>query len=138
MVVYRFLHMIGMALWVGGAVAVALSAARLPPASAEAQRAAQGLRKASLLVATPGMVLAFIGGLGMLIPNWTTLYAKAGWMHGKLALVVVLAALTGVLSGKLRKTASGSAEVAPRTFRILGWVMALIAVVIIALAVFRP
>ena len=83
------------------------------------------------------MLLAFVGGFGMLIPNFTTLYAKAGWMHAKLTLVIILAGATGVLGGRLRRWADGQ-EVDPKTFSRLGWFMVIIGFLIVTFAVFRP
>jgi uncharacterized membrane protein len=73
----------------------------------------------------------------MLIPDFAETYAKQGWMHTKLALLLVLAGATGVLMGKLRKWAEGQ-EVSATTFGRLAWVISIIAVLIVTLAVFRP
>ncbi len=127
--------MIGMLFWVGSAVAIGVAATVKSDAP---QQSAKALRKANLVVTAPAMVLAWIGGLGMLVPNFSEVYARAGWMHGKLTLLLVLAGLTGVLSGKLRRAANGTQEVPGKTFCILWVAMAVIAAVIVSLAVFRP
>lgn len=134
MIVFRFIHFLGMAFWVGSAVGVAIAAAA--PTQWESG-IAQALRKVTLRITTPAMLLAFVGGLGMLIPNFTALYAKAGWMHAKITLVILLAGATGVLSGKLRRWAGGE-EVEARTFARLGWFMGITALLIVIFAVFRP
>ena len=132
---FRLLHMIGFMLWMGGAITVAFTAA----APSETPRAARGtLRRASLALVTPGMLLSFIGGLGMLLPRFTDVYARAAWMHGKLTLLLVLAAMTGILGGKLRKSTDGSADVPNSTFRKLGIAMLLLSTVVIGLAVLKP
>jgi uncharacterized membrane protein len=58
-------------------------------------------------------------------------------MHTKLALLLVLAGATGVLTGKLRRWAEGQ-EVSPKVFVKLAWVLSILAVLIITLAIFRP
>ena len=83
------------------------------------------------------MLIAFAGGFGMLIPNFAELYAKQGWMHAKLALLLVLAGATGVLTGKLRRWADGQ-DVSPKAFGKLAWAVSVLAVLIITLAIFRP
>ncbi len=83
------------------------------------------------------MLAAFVGGFGMLIPNFAEQYAKHGWMHTKLALLLALAGATGVLSGKLRRWAVGQ-EVGAKTFGRLAWVISTLAVLIVTLAVIRP
>jgi putative membrane protein len=134
MIVFRYLHFLGMAFWVGSAVGVAIAAAA--PTQWEGG-IAQALRRVTLRVTTPSMLVAFAGGFGMLIPDFTETYAKAGWMHAKLTLVILLAAATGVLTGKLRRWAAGE-EVDAKTFRKLAWVMAIIGMLIVTFAVFKP
>lgn len=101
----KALHLVGAFLWLGTSIGVALVAA----AAAGDQRApvAALARRVALRIATPGLVLAFAGGLTMLALSWD-LYARAGWMHGKLLLVVIAAGLHGAISGKLRKMAGGA------------------------------
>jgi uncharacterized membrane protein len=134
MTVFRYLHFLGIAFWIGSAVAVAIAAAAPTPWESGI---AQALRKVSLRVTTPAMLVAFAGGFGMLIPNFADVYAKQGWMHGKLTLLLILAGATGVLTGKLRRWAEGQ-DVTQKTFARLAWVIAALAVLIVTLAVFRP
>jgi putative membrane protein len=101
----KALHLVGAFLWLGTSIGVALVAA----AAAGDQRAPVAVlaRRVALRIATPGLVLAFAGGLTMLALS-LDLYARAGWMHGKLLLVVIAAGLHGAISGKLRKMAGGA------------------------------
>jgi uncharacterized membrane protein len=134
MIVFRYLHFLGVAFWIGSAVGVAIAAAAPTPWESGI---AQSLRKVSLRVTTPSMLVAFAGGFGMLIPNFAEVYAKQGWMHSKLTLLLILAGLTGVLTGKLRRWADGQ-EVSQKTFSRLAWAMSLVGVLIVSFAVFRP
>ena len=134
MIVFRYLHFLGVAFWIGSAVAVAIAAAAPTPWESGI---AQSLRKVTLRVTTPSMLVAFAGGFGMLIPNFADVYAKQGWMHSKLTLLLILAGLTGVLTGKLRRWADGQ-EVSQKTFARLAWGFAAIGVLIVTFAVFRP
>lgn len=134
MVVFRYLHFLGITFWIGTAVAVAIAASTQTPWESGI---AQALRKATIRVTTPSMLVAFVGGLGMLIPNFAELYAKQGWMHTKLLLLLALAGATGVLTGKLRRWADGQ-EIAGRTFGRLAWIISVLAILIVTLAVFRP
>lgn len=133
---YRLLHFIGNIFWLGGVVSVALVAAGLAGASERSH--ASPARSTALRIATPGMVLAWIGGLGMLLPNWTAVYSKAGWMHGKITLALIAAALTGVLTGQLRKAAQGTGELKPGVLRGIAWAVLVLAVLTVGLAVLRP
>jgi len=125
----KALHLVGAFLWLGTSIGVALVAA----AAAGDQRApvAALARRVALRIATPGLVLAFVGGLTMLALSWD-LYARAGWMHGKLLLVVIAAGLHGAISGKLRKMAGG-AEVGGLAGLAYAYLVILVLVVIAVL-----
>ena len=83
------------------------------------------------------MLVAFACGFGMLIPNFAEVYAKQGWMHSKLTLLLILAGVTGVLTGKLRRWADGQ-EVGPKTFSRRAWAVSVLSILIVTFAVFRP
>jgi len=134
LLVFRYLHFLGMTFWVGTAVAVAIAAAAPTPWESGI---AQALRKVTTRVTTPSMLVAFAGGFGMLIPNFAEAYSKQGWMHTKLLLLLILAGATGVLTGKLRRWADGL-EIAASTFSRLAWTISILAILIVTLAVFRP
>lgn len=126
----RVLHIIGVVFWIGGSVTVGLIGA----AAAQNKDALKAARSVALKVATPGMILAWLGGLVMFGVS-ISVYARAGWMHGKITLALVAAALTGVLSGKLRKAAAGE-EVSASTLRNLSIGILVIAILNIVLAKF--
>ena len=132
--IFRYLHFLGVTFWIGSAVAVAIAAAAPTPWESGI---AQALRKVTLRVTTPSMLVAFIGGVGMLLPSFTEVYAKQGWMHTKLLLLLGLAGATGVLTGKLRKWADGQ-EVSQGVFGKLAWTTSILAILIVTLAIFRP
>lgn len=134
MIVFRYLHFLGITFWLGSAVAVAIAAATPTPWESGI---AQALRKVTVRVTTPAMLVAFVGGFGMLIPNFAEVYAKQGWMHSKLTLLLILAGATGVLSGKLRRWAEGQ-EITQKTFGRLAWVIAALGILIVTFAIFRP
>ncbi len=131
---FRYLHFFGIVFWVGSVVSIAYiaTAPSQPGGGLPAS-----LRRVLRRVTVPSMVIAFAGGLGMLIPNFTSVYAKAGWMHGKLLLLLLLAGATGVLSAKLRKWAEGQ-EVPHKTFGRIALLTFVLATVIVTLAVYRP
>jgi len=134
MIVFRYLHFLGTTFWIGTAVAVAIAASAPTPWESGI---AQALRKVTVRVTTPSMLFAFAGGFGMLIPQFADVYAKQGWMHAKLALLLALAGATGVLTGKLRRWAEGQ-DVKAKTFVRLAVAISTLAVLIVTLAVFRP
>lgn len=56
-------------------------------------------RKLYFGIMTPGMLLTFVFGIWMLVDYAWHLYAASGWLHAKLALLVLLAVYHG-LCGK--------------------------------------
>lgn len=132
----RFVHLLGVILWIGGIVSVAIAAGAASSSAAKETSAA--LRKAALAVATPGMLMAWIGGLAMLIPHFTDVYARAGWMHGKLTLVLIASALSGVVGGQLRKAASGDAELNTGKLQKLGVALLFVSLAVVFLATVKP
>lgn len=133
-IIFRYLHFLGITFWIGTAVAVAIAASAPTPWESGI---AQALRKVTVRVTTPAMLFAFAGGFGMLIPSFAETYAKQGWIHAKLTLLLALAAATGVLTGKLRRWAEGE-EVSAKIFGRLAWIISALAIVVITLAIFRP
>lgn len=88
-------------------------------------------------ITLPAMVVSFVAGIGMIVslPSLMT----QGWLHAKLALLVVLASTTfyaGVLTGRFERkdvrVPSGKA------LRFLNEVPTLLMMIIVGLAVFRP
>jgi uncharacterized membrane protein len=119
----KIVHVIGNVLWLGGGVVVAFAYVMLASESAEVRlKSAQVLRKLTLYVVTPGMLLSLGGGLTMLLGFWTELYAKAPWAHTKLTVGIIAAAFSGVLTGRLRRAANGQ-EVKPGGVRVAGYVL---------------
>lgn len=128
MLLARIVHVIGNILWLGGGAVAALFMAQLAAAPQDTRvAAARAVRKLILGLVTPGMLLSFAGGLYMLLTHWSTVYARAPWMHTKLLLGLIAAAFSGVLSGKLRRAADG-ADLPANTMRTAGWVLALSAI----------
>ncbi len=131
-------HLVGVVLWVGGIVAAAIVGATVAKEGEAGRSALAAARRAVLYAATPGMLLAWIAGLSFLIPHFTDLYARAGWMHTKLTLLLVLTGVTGVLTGRLRKAAAGIKPASSGLFGGLGMTVLLSAAVIIFLATLQP
>lgn len=129
-------HLLGVILWIGGSVTGALVVALA--ADAARRETAAAARRALLFVASPGMVLAWVAGLAVLLPSFTTAYARAGWMHGKLTVALVASGLTGFLMGKLRKAASGQAGVAEGALRGVAIAIVVLAAVVVVLVMLRP
>ena len=132
-------HFIGLILWMGGAVVAASMAAAAASEGGEGEKTAlRAARKAVVYWATPGMLLAWAGGLTVLIPDFGAVYAKAGWMHAKLTILLALTAATGIFTGRLRRAAAGEKTVTSGFWNTLGLVLAVGLVIVVVLAKLRP
>jgi uncharacterized membrane protein len=138
MLFLRILHVIGNTAWLGGGAVAAFAMAMLA-SETQATRlaAAKALRKVVLWLVTPGMLLGLGAGLTMLISDWSTLYAKQPWMHGKLTVGLIAAAFSGVLTGRLRRAANDGGELSPKAFRTAGLVLVLSAIANVTLVFMR-
>lgn len=129
---WRFLHLLGVVLWIGATAAALLVVPMVPDAARQAT--ALAARRVVLAVGTPGLLLAWIGGLAQLLPNFTTLYAKAGWMHTKLTVALVASGLTGVAIGRLRRIANPAAGATlPTAGPLRGYALGILVLGVVAL-----
>ena len=126
--IFRFGHFVGFVLW-GMGLAGSLAAAQVAGAgNLEGMRKA---RKVLMQLAHPGMGLAFVGGIGMIVSDPTLL--KEHWLHGKFFLLALLVAIT-VAHGKALRSGSFTEPKGQRFGFIARWVT----IVILALTVFKP
>jgi len=132
----RAVHLVAVACWVGGMLV-------LPPLFARHIRVASG-PAADLLgeiehrvmrhLVNPAMVVTWGVG-GWLL--WNGGWWSSGWFHAKLALVIVLSGLHGMLSAEIRRLAQGSPRYA-RFYIPLGVIGGILAVGTVLLAVVKP
>lgn len=139
----KALHVTAVIVWMAGMVVTPLLIAWLGrPAADEGaemgkgRRAALGIvRRHYLVLATPAMLITWALGLWMAV--------EAGWMRypwliGKLALVVGLSALHGVLSGQLRRLTTDAAHVAPSWTRYGTMALVICIAIISVLVILKP
>jgi uncharacterized membrane protein len=146
-------HILGVVLWIGGTLAASIAALGAltdheggEGGEGEGSKGADGHLKVGLkaasrvnsVLANPGLALAWIGGLSMLIPNFTALYARAGWMHGKLTLALIASALTGILGARLKKAVRGDKPIARGLLMGVATGAGLIALLALILVIFHP
>lgn len=132
------LHLLGVVLWIGGCASAAWTAAQLATATKEGR--AEGLaavRRSLLVIATPGLLLAWLGGLTLFV-SFLDVYARAGWLHGKITIAVALSAIHGVLMARVRRASTGERETSQGLFAGLGMALVIGAAIAVALVVFRP
>lgn len=86
-------------------------------------------------IGTPAMIATWVFGLWL---AWDAGFFSSGWLHAKVALVVVLSGIHGFLAGAVRKFAEDRNTRPARTWRILNEVPAVLLVFIVILVVFKP
>ncbi len=138
MLIARILHVVGNIFWLGGGAACAFAMLLMASESKDVRcAAARALRKITVYIVTPGMLVGLAGGLIILLPNWSELYAKQPWMHMKLTVGLIAIAFSGVLTGRLRRAANGD-EAPVGALKLAGAVLLLSAVAGATLVFLRP
>ncbi len=87
------------------------------------------------VILTPAIVAVWVLGL-MLATSYGL--AGAGWLHAKIALVVLMSAFYGWMAATVRKMARGERPYAEKTFRRVGEIPAILTVAIVILVVVKP
>lgn len=125
-------HVASVIIFVGG---VLVDAVFLSIASGSGQPAISAVRRWGRTVTTPAMLLAWTLGLTMALQQgWFASF----WLPTKLAFVLLLSALHGMQSGRLRRLEGGQTP-APNAMVRLGGLLTVGSVVAIAfLAVMKP
>jgi putative membrane protein len=83
----------------------------------------------------PALLVTWATGLALAIQGE---WFKAGWLHSKLFLVLLLTGLHGYLAVERKRLASGTNKRDARYFRILNEVPTLLLIGIVILAVVKP
>lgn len=135
----KWLHLVSAISWIAGILYLVRMLVLLADAGhkpdARDVLLTSGLR-AYKFVTLPPMVLTFVGGLGMIFINPGIL---AGWLYAKLALLLVLAGGSGFAGARIKRYAKGEhALPSGLALRLLNELPALLMLVVVALAVFRP
>ncbi len=86
-------------------------------------------------IMTPAMIVSWLAGLWLAFEAG---FFRAGWFHGKLALLLALSAVHGWLAVLLRRFAEDRNDRPARYFRILNEVPTLLMVGIVILVIVKP
>ncbi|HEX7656094.1 MAG TPA: CopD family protein [Sphingomonas sp.] len=105
----------------------------------EADRWIDRERKIRKIIITPSMILVWLLGL-MLAANIGLFNGQPGlgWLHAKIALVVLLSAYHGWAVGYSKKLARGVAPLTGRQLRMLNEIPGLAVALIVILVIVRP
>src|SRR5688572_6112851 len=86
-------------------------------------------------IINPAMIATWVLGLWL---AWEGGFFRSGWLHGKLALVLILSSLHGYLSAATRAFAEDRNSKSARHWRIMNEVPAVLMVGIVILVIVKP
>ncbi|MDU6926271.1 CopD family protein [Franconibacter helveticus 513] len=128
------LHIIAGMLWVFGMLLMAFTYTVTAPNPQGNAAMLAGVRRWSARVTSPSMIVLWAAGITMMVTYGQFPHA---WLVLKIVVVVALSALHGLLSGALRRLASGEGARFPWLRRTPALLIAAV-IVIIVLAIIRP
>ena len=109
------------------------------PGSAEAQFWIEREAKLRRIILTPSMIIVWVFGLALAVNVGLLSGAEGlGWLHAKLALVVILSGYHGWAVGYSKKLAAGKPTLTGKQLRMLNEVPAVLVTLIIILVIVRP
>ncbi|MCT0199371.1 protoporphyrinogen oxidase HemJ [Synechococcus sp. CS-1325] len=140
---FKTLHIVGVVVWFAGLFYlvrlfiyhVEAESLEEPVRSAFQTQYALMERRLANIITTPGMVVAVLMAVGLLIAQ--PLWLKQGWMHVKLAVVLVLLAYHGFCYRLMAQLRQGNCQWSGRQLRALNELPTLILVLVVMLVVFK-
>jgi putative membrane protein len=86
-------------------------------------------------IINPAMIITWVFGLWL---AWKGFAFQGGWLHAKIAAVILLSAVHGYLSGAVRKFAEDRNEKTARHWRIVNEIPTLLMIAIVILVIVKP
>ena len=135
----KALHVISVISWMAGLLYLPrlfVYHCEAPVGSAQSEQFKVMERRLMRAIMNPAMIASLVFGIWMLVltPEWL----KQGWMHGKLLLVVLLAASHMMMARYRREFAEDRNSRPARFFRILNEVPTLLMIGIVIFVIVKP
>jgi len=109
------------------------------PGSAEAQAWVERETKLRNIILTPSMALVWVLGISLAVnAGLFSGVGGLGWLHAKLALVVILSGYHGWAVGYAKKLAAGKPTLTGKQLRMLNEIPAILVAFIVLLVIVRP
>ena len=139
----KTLHIVGVVVWFAGLFYLVRlfiyhrEAEELEPQLRSAFQQQYGLmeRRLANIITTPGMVVAVVMAVGLLLAQ--PLWLKQGWLHAKLAVVAILLAYHALCYRLMGQLQCGSCAWTPKQLRALNELPTLLLVLVVMLVVFK-
>ncbi len=134
----KALHIVSMVSWMAGLLYLPrlfVYHADAPTGSAQSETFKVMERRLLKAIMTPAMIITWVLGLAL---AWEGGFFRAGWLHAKLALVLVLSGLHGFMAATVRGFAADRNSRTPGFYRLLNEVPTIALVLIVLLVVVKP
>ncbi|MEO1189951.1 MAG: CopD family protein [Pseudomonadota bacterium] len=131
-------HVIFMVFWLAGLFMLPRQCIYIldhAPGSEGEAKWAERMGKLRAIILTPSLIVVWV--FGLLIAYAIGAFSE-GWLHAKLALVIVLSGYHGWLVAQTKKMACGQRPLTERSLRMIGEVPGLLLVVIVVLVYVKP
>ncbi len=92
-------------------------------------------RRLLRIIINPAMIVAILTGLHLMFAGG---FARDGWLHGKLGLVIILTAVHGLLSYHRKQLLRGTNKRSVKYFRVLNEVPTVLLLLILILVIAKP
>jgi protoporphyrinogen IX oxidase len=92
-------------------------------------------RRLLRLIINPTMIVSWVLGLWL---AWEGSWWHAGWLHAKIALVVVMSAVHGLFARWVKDFAADRNTLSPRFYRMVNEVPTILMIAIVILVVVKP
>jgi putative membrane protein len=134
----KSLHIIAVIAWMAGMLYLPrlfVYHAGVPAHSPQSETFKVMERRLLKAIMNPAMIATWGFGIWLAVEGG---WFKAGWLHGKLALVLLLSGLHGYLSASVRRFANDQNTKSARFYRFLNEVPTILLVLIVLLVVLKP
>ena len=134
----KALHVIAMVSWMVGLLYLPrlfVYHAEAGPGSPQAATFVTMERRLMRGIMLPAIIVVWITGIWLAVQGG---WFKAGWLHAKILLVLLLSGLHGYLSVERKKLAAGTSSRSSRDFRIINEVPTVLLIGIVVLVIVKP
>jgi putative membrane protein len=134
----KALHVIAIIAWMAGMLYLPrlfVYHAEAPKGSIQSETFKIMERRLLKAIINPAMIVTWVLGLVLV---WQGAWWTAGWLHGKLLLVVTLSGLHGIYARRLKEFAADRNTRPARYYRILNEVPTVLMIGIVILVIVKP
>ena len=132
------LHVLAIIAWMAGMLYLPrlfVYHAEVGPGTPQAETFKVMERRLLRLIINPAMIVVWLTGPWLAYESG---YWRAGWLHGKVTLVILMTACHGVLAASTRRFAGDANTRSPGYFRILNEVPTVLLIGIVVLVIVKP